>query len=85
MGPNEWLDSNLVNIAADVKSLLCSKDGRILSIDCRILSYDGLALSIDGRGIGGSSDDRCRVKSVPSLPFWLRGLWVVAVGATEGG
>ena len=24
MGPNEWLDSNLVNIAADVKSLLCS-------------------------------------------------------------
>lgn len=48
------------------------------------LPKEGLARSTEGR-IGGSSDDRCRVKSVPSLPFWLRGLWVVAVGATEGG
>ena len=44
VGPNEWLLSIRVNIAADVKSLVCSNEGLILSMDWRILSKDGLGL-----------------------------------------
>jgi hypothetical protein len=32
-GPNERLDSSLVNIAADVKSLLASNEGRVRSFE----------------------------------------------------
>jgi hypothetical protein len=59
-----------------VKSLLASKLGRTRSMLARMRSYDGRGRSIDVRiGIGGSRDVRlCPVKSVPSLPFWLRTL-----------
>jgi hypothetical protein len=91
IGLKEWLEFILVRRGAEVKSLLASNLGRTWSIEARILSKDGLARSDAGvraAGIsrGGSREFRAwRLYSVPSLPFWLRALWVPVVGATEGG
>jgi len=46
----EWLDSMRVRRAADVKSLLASKLGCVLSIDCLNRSKEGRGLSKEGRG-----------------------------------
>lgn len=50
VGVPEWLDSSRVNSAAEVKSWLASKLGRIRSIESRMRSNDGRGRSKDGRG-----------------------------------